>query len=103
MRFLLLAVACGNAPASPACERARDHALVLQQSYVDQVMAETPDDQKPALRRQAAREVAKLEKNFVAVCAAAGAHQPSCFTRRETERDPVCREFIAKLARETVR
>jgi hypothetical protein len=103
MRFLLvLAAACGGAPTSPACERARDQALALQEHYVSEVMAETPDDRKPALRRQAAREVAKLEQNFVAACAAAVAHHPPCLARSETANEPACREFIAKLARATV-
>ncbi|HEY5937183.1 MAG TPA: hypothetical protein VIU61_21180 [Kofleriaceae bacterium] len=104
MRFLLvLAVACSDAPRSPACERARDTVLELQERYLGEVMADTPEDEMPALMRQAAREVAKLEKNFVANCKAAEPYYPACFKSPATEDDRVCRDFIAKLARQTVR
>lgn len=100
---LVLAAACSEKPASPACERARDTVLELQERYLAEVMADTPEDEMPALMRQAAREVAKLQKHFVANCQAAEPYYPACFRTPETEGDRVCRDFIAKLARQTVR
>ena len=105
-RFVLalaLAACDQRGAATAMCEVALERALANHEQYVAQVMAETPADQRAALRRQAAEEAGALAARFVPACEADEDFKPECFTRGEAGHSPACRTFVTDFFRKTLR
>ena len=105
-RFVLalaLAACDGRGASTAVCEVALERALANQEQYLAEVMAETPADQRAALRRQAAEEAGALATRFVPACEADTDFKPECFTSSEAGHSRACRSFVKDFFRKTLR